>query len=201
MGGGEPRLIRYGITDQEAWGVGLHCGGEIDVWIESYEPPEPVPGDDGPDALTAAFADLERRGGRGLVTLIEGDAPGAKLLVLSDGTLRGSLGTATLDEAAVGHADELTWGERSVLRKQGVGALFIDITGPPSRLFIFGAVDYAAALCTMARATGWVPFVIDPRSGFAQATRFPDAAEVVAAWPAPAFAQFGEIDRATAMVV
>jgi xanthine dehydrogenase accessory factor len=202
MHGGAPKLIRYGFSDEEAWDVGLQCGGEIDVWIESYDPTASSRSADGPDALTAEYAGLQRSGGRGaLVTLMEGQTPGAKLLVLADGTVRGSLGTAALDEAAAGHAGQLLWGETSVLRHEGTDAFFVDVTGPPPRLFIFGAVDYAAALCSVARVTGWTPFVIDPRTRFAQAARFPDAEQVVGAWPAKAFEALGGIDQATAIVV
>ena len=74
-------------------------------------------------------------------------------------------------------------------------------TFPPPRLIAFGAVDFAGALCRIARATGWRPFVVDPRERFAQAARFPDAEEVVAAWPEEAFARLGGIDRATAIAV
>ena len=38
LAGGAPRLLHYGIADEEAWDVGLPCGGEIDVWLERYEP-------------------------------------------------------------------------------------------------------------------------------------------------------------------
>jgi xanthine dehydrogenase accessory factor len=68
-------------------------------------------------------------------------------------------------------------------------------------VFVFGAVDYAATVCAQARFLGWRAFVIDPRARFAQPERFPDAEEVVAAWPDEAFARLGGIDRATAVVV
>jgi xanthine dehydrogenase accessory factor len=144
----------------------------------------------------SAFAELARSGGRGaLVTNLEGGTE--KLLVHSDGRTEGTLGDPTLDEDAARHADELMWAERSERR----GDLFIDVTFPPPRLIIFGAVDFAAALCTMARATGWRSFVVDPRARFAQPARFPDAEEVVAAWPEEAFKRLGGIDRATAIAV
>jgi xanthine dehydrogenase accessory factor len=66
---------------------------------------------------------------------------------------------------------------------------------------MFGAVDFAAALRRLARAAGWRPYVIDPRGRFATRERFPDAEEVVAAWPADAFARVGGIDRATYIAV
>jgi xanthine dehydrogenase accessory factor len=144
----------------------------------------------------SAFAELARSGGRGaLVTNLESGTE--KLLVHSDGRTEGTLGDPTLDEDAARHADELMWAERSERR----GDLFIDVTFPPPRLIIFGAVDFAAALCTMARATGWRAFVVDPRARFAQPARFPDAEEVVAAWPEEAFQRLGGIDRATAIAV
>ena len=92
------------------------------------------------------------------------------------------------------------WSERSERRDEG-GALFVDATFPPPRLIIFGAVDFAAPLCRLARAAGWRPFVVDPRARFAQPARFPDAEQVVAAWPEEAFAQLGGIDRATSIAV
>ena len=145
-----------------------------------------------------AFTELARTGGRGaLVTVLEGPAAGAKLLVGADGTRTGSLGDPALDEEAAGHAEELMWAERSERR----GELFVDVTFPPPRLIVCGAVDFAAALCRMATASGWRAFVVDPRARFAQPARFPDAEEVVAAWPEEAFGRLGGIDRATAIAV
>jgi xanthine dehydrogenase accessory factor len=143
----------------------------------------------------AAFTELARGGGRGaLVTRLE---DGAKILIAADGTRTGSLGDPGLDEQAAQLADDLMWAERS----ERHGDLFVDVTFPPPRLIVFGAVDFAAALCQMARATGWRAFVVDPRARFAQPARFPDAEQVVAAWPEEAFQRLGGIDRATAIAV
>jgi xanthine dehydrogenase accessory factor len=150
----------------------------------------------------SAFADLARSGGRGaLVTVLEGATPGAKMLVLADGTRSGTLGSDVLDNFAAAHADELMWSERSERLVDDDTMLFVDVTFPPPRLIVFGAVDFAAALCRLAAAAGWRPFVVDPRARFAQPARFPDAEDVVAAWPEEAFAQLGGIDRATAIAV
>ena len=144
----------------------------------------------------SAFAQLARNGGRGaLVTNLEGGSE--KLLVHHDGRTEGTLGDPLLDEEAAKHADELMWAERAERR----GDLFIDVTFPPPRLIVFGAVDFAAALCKLAKATGWRAFVVDPRARFAQPARFPDAEQVVAAWPEDAFQRLGGIDRATAIAV
>jgi xanthine dehydrogenase accessory factor len=148
------------------------------------------------------FSELARTGGRGaLVTVLAGSTPGAKMLVLTDGSTEGTLGDPVLDEAAARHADELMWSQRSEAREESGATLFVDVTFPPPRLIVFGAVDFAAALCRLARAAGWRPFVVDPRARFAQPARFPDAEEVVAAWPEEAFKRIGGIDRATAIAI
>ena len=149
-----------------------------------------------------AFAALARSGGRGaLVTVLEGGAPGAKLFVGPDGSTEGSLGSPGVEAVAIELAGELMWNERSERRDVGELSLFVDVTFPAPRLIAFGAVDFAAALCRLARAAGWRPFVVDPRARFAQPARFPDAEEVVAAWPEDAFQRLGGIDRATAIAV
>jgi xanthine dehydrogenase accessory factor len=152
------------------------------------------------DELTpqGRFAEIAREDGRGaLVTILEGPGAGAKMLVEPDGNRRGSLGSPALDDEAARHADELMWSERSEQR----GNLFVDVTYPAPRLLIFGAIDFAAQLCTLARTSGWRPYVVDPRGFFARPDRFPDAEEVVAAWPDEAFERIGGIDRATSIAV
>jgi xanthine dehydrogenase accessory factor len=184
MRGGGPQLAHFGIADSEAWDVGLPCGGEIDVWVQAYE--------------SGRFEEVTREGGRAAeVTLLEGARPGAKLLVEADGDRSGSLGSPELDDEAARAAGELLWNDAS----ERQGSLFIDITAPAPRLILFGAVDIAAPLCTLARAAGWRPYVVDPRGRFATAERFPDAEEVIAAWPGDAFARLGGIDPATSIVV
>jgi len=148
------------------------------------------------------FARIAAEDGRGaLVSVVAGGETGAKLLVQPDGSTSGSLGDAGLDREAIEAAEELMWAERSELREVAGVSLFVDVTAPAPRLVVFGAVDYAAALCRLARAAGWRAFVCDPRSQFATRERFPDAEEVIAAWPDEAFAHIGGIDRATYVAV
>jgi xanthine dehydrogenase accessory factor len=153
-------------------------------------------------SLQSEFAEIAAMDGRAaLVTVIAGPALGAKLLVRADGTSDGGLGDTELDSVAVEAAEELLWAERSEMREAGDTKLFVDVVAPAPRLVVFGAVDYAAALCRLARAAGWRPFVCDPRSQFATPERFPDAEEVIAAWPDEAFARLGGIDRATYIAI
>jgi len=179
-----PQLVHFGIEDSEAWDVGLPCGGEIDVWIQSYEP--------------GRFVELSQAGGRAAeVTLLEGATPGAKFVLEPDGARSGSLGAPDLDERALKVAEELLWTDESVRR----GTLFVDIAAPPPRLIVFGAIDIAGSLCRLARDAGWVPYVVDPRAQFATPERFPDAEQVVVAWPEEALEQLGGIDPATSIAV
>jgi xanthine dehydrogenase accessory factor len=198
LASGDPQLLRFGIADEEAWDVGLPCGGEIQVWIERFE--TGTAGDD--PSPQAAFADLARSDGRGaLVTLLRGESPVARLLVAADGATMGTLGDPALDRAALPVADELMWAERSEQREVDGTLLFIDAVFPKPRLIVFGAIDFAAELCAVARLAGWRPFVIDPRSRFARAERFPAAEQVVVGWPVDALPRIGGIDRSTAVAV
>jgi xanthine dehydrogenase accessory factor len=145
-----------------------------------------------------SFAAVAREDGRAaLVTAVSGPHTGERLLVRADGGVEGTLGDAALDTQALADADELMWAERSERR----GELFIDVTAPAPRVLIFGAVEYANHLAHLARATGWRPYVIDPRARFATPERFPDALDVIVAWPGPALEQLGGIDRATYLAI
>ncbi|MCP9489777.1 MAG: XdhC family protein [Solirubrobacteraceae bacterium MAG38_C4-C5] len=196
--GAGPQVLHFGIADEEAWGVGLPCGGEIEVWVAEHRP--------------SRFEEIAAVGGRAArVTLLEGERAGADVLVeLGMGreshgnrhrpgglTLSGSLGDPGLDARALEAAGELIWAQRCERR----GSLFVDVVHPPPRLIVFGAVDFAAAVCTLARAAGWLPYVVDPRGRFATPERFPAAEEVVCAWPDKAFEQLGGIDPATSIAV
>jgi xanthine dehydrogenase accessory factor len=184
LAGAPPRLVHYGIADSDAWDVGLPCGGEIDVWVQEFAP--------------GRFFDVAVAGGRAAeVTVLGGPATGSKLVVEADGGVSGTLGDAELDREVAAEAGDLVWSERSERR----GELFFDVVAPPPRLILFGAVDIAAALCTLARAAGWRPYVVDPRARFAAPERFPDAVEVIASWPEEAFARIGGIDPATSICV
>jgi xanthine dehydrogenase accessory factor len=179
----EPELTTFGIADEEAWGAGLPCGGEITVWVECH--------------AANQFLNVAQDGGRAVeVTVLQDTDVGEKLIVKPDGTSSGTLGTPDRDSEAVHTAIELLWAEHSVRR----GRLFYDVAAPPPSLILVGANHLARSLCTLARAAGWRPYVIDPRSRFATAALFPDAEQVIAAWPAEAFQTLGGIDPAASIV-
>jgi xanthine dehydrogenase accessory factor len=172
LAGGEPRLITFGISDELALTVGLPCGGEIDVWID-----EPKP-----ELLEqlAAVARDERRA----VFFVD----------LEDGTER------LVPEGDNDVADDLIRAGHSKVVELHDRRLFADVFGPPPRLFVYGAVDTADALCAAARAIGWHTIVADARGRFATRERLPNADEIIVAWPEEALAQVAP-DHATAIVV
>jgi xanthine dehydrogenase accessory factor len=193
--GGNAQLLSFGLPDDELYEVGLPCGGELDVWVELARSPQLL-----------ELARLRDRRERGvLVSLLDQgprrSATAEKLLVSADGGLSGSLTPPKLQRAAVCEAETRLWEGRSGVARIGDHLLFFDAVAPARRLLLFGAVDYASALCRLAAPLGWLPYVIDPRQAFARPERFPDAAEVIAAWPQDAVVQLGGIDRATSVVV
>jgi xanthine dehydrogenase accessory factor len=193
LAGATPQLLHYGIADEEAWDVGLPCGGEIYVWVEKYAP----------DGMQGRFTTLAQNGARAaLVTGVDGSVrPGAKLLVLADGEPQGTLGDRRLDAAALKIAGEALWSENGGLHEIAGATVFVDVVAPPQKLIVVGAVDFAAQLTAVAAIAGWRTFVVDPRARFATPERFPGAERVIAAWPHEAFAQIDRIDQATAIAV
>ena len=159
LAGGEPRLLTYGITDEMAIGVGLPCGGEIDVFVEPYQG----------DAAEV------------VLTVIAGDDVGAKL---SD---------PELEQAARRRG-------RSHVFELEEQTVFADVSAPPPRLFVYGAVDTAEALCAAAKLLGWRTIVADARPRFATHDRLPSADEILVLWPDEALAHVAP-DAATSVVV
>jgi xanthine dehydrogenase accessory factor len=159
LAGGEPRLVTYGITDEMAIGVGLPCGGEIDVFVEPYQG----------DAAEV------------VLTVIAGDDVGAKL---SD---------PELEQAARRR------GRSHVFELEGQ-TVFADVSVPPPRLFVYGAVDTAEALCAAAKLLGWRTIIADARPRFATRDRLPSADEILVLWPDEALAHVAP-DAATSVVV
>jgi xanthine dehydrogenase accessory factor len=139
---------------------------------------------------------LQREGGRGvLLTVIEGDGAGTKLLVVEGGE---TVGDGPAELAA--HAEDLIRGAVNRTLELEGRTVFAEVYGPPPRLFVYGAVDTAEALAATAKLLGWSTVVADARAKFATRERMPSAEELIVAWPEEAFAQVG-VDHATAVVI
>jgi xanthine dehydrogenase accessory factor len=187
---GRARVIRYGISDEQAWDVGLACGGTIDVLVEPAVPSA---------AVTAAIESLGS-GGRGtaVVTPLPGDSPPADfgphepgpgaipaptLAVHDDGSLDGTLGDAALDAQLVEQAGEALRRGMSRTVELGGRSLFVEVFPVRPRLVVIGAVEVARSLVRLAREVGFETVVIDGRSSFATFERFPAVDRLVVGWP------------------
>lgn len=192
---GERRLVEFGYSDDEAFAVGLTCGGTVHLFIEALDWWAAVPDAAGPtlyDVLRNAVAEDRPVA---VATVIDGMRVGAKLLVEPGRDPVGTLGEAELDRVVARDAlGELAAGTTGVRRYGPCGeaavdpdveavGVFIESFATKPRLLVFGAVDFTAALVRVAKVLGYVVTVCDAREVFATRRRFPDADEVVVDWP------------------
>ena len=146
--------------------------------------------------MISRLLQLQREGGRAVVlTIVEGEGLGAKLLVLEGGETHGD-GPSEL----AAHGEELIRGARNRTVELEGRTVFAEVYGPPPRLFVYGAVDTAEALAAGAKLLGWTALVADARAKFATRERIPSADELFVAWPEEAFAEVAP-DHATAIVI
>ncbi|RVW04785.1 XdhC family protein [Rhodococcus spongiicola] len=215
VGTGLPVLERYGVSDEDAFAVGLTCGGVLDVFVE------PISRDTFPD-LEAVVVDIGENRPVAVATVIEDtdnedtDNPGGarvgRHLVIRPDSASGSLGSARLDQAvtddgrgllAAGRSAVLEYGPDGQRRGEGL-RVFVSSFAPPPRMLVFGAIDFAAAVARQGAFLGYRVTVCDAREVFATASRFPTADEVVVDWPhryLAAQAQAGAIDGRTVICV
>jgi xanthine dehydrogenase accessory factor len=186
---GRERVIRYGISDEQAWDVGLACGGTIDVLVSPGVP------------AVAELAARESRGGRGdgrvIVTPLPADAPppvfgahapgrgsepATPLVVHDDGRVDGTLGDPVQDAMLVEAGREAL--AKGVSRTIVIGGrqLFLEAYPVRPRLVVVGAVEVARTLVRLAKELGYETVVIDGRAAFATEARFPDVDRLVVGW-------------------
>lgn len=204
---GAPRLERYGVSDGDAFAVGLTCGGIIDVFVE------PISRATFPE-LGAVAEDIGENRPVAIATVIgHPDARwvGRRVVVRPD-ALDGSLGSARADAAvaddargllAVGRSDVLKYGPDGQRLGDGM-EVFVSSFAPRPRMLVFGAIDFAAALAQQGSFLGYRVTVCDAREVFATPVRFPTADHVVVDWPhryLTAQAQAGAIDANTVICV
>ncbi|MDX3230058.1 XdhC/CoxI family protein [Streptomyces sp. ME19-01-6] len=208
------RAVResFGYSDEDAFAVGLTCGGTIDILVT------PVPAGDtrlrpvlaatlSAATLTGAADD----GGRPVALVRVADGPpellGRALLVRPDGAHEGSLGPA-LDRTAVGEARALLEAGRTATVEVGADGsrcgepvtLLVESAVTAPRMIVFGAIDFAGALARIGKFLGYHVTVCDARPVFATARRFPDADEVVVDWP-HRYLDATEVDARTVLCV
>ncbi|GIJ58098.1 XdhC family protein [Virgisporangium aurantiacum] len=207
---GEPVLQRFGVSDDDAFAVGLTCGGIIDVFVERVDRssfPE----------LGAVAAAIRDRVPVAVATCVEAPAEdplgrrGRRLVVWTD-RVDGTLGSDRLDAAVAddvrgllttGRSAQLHYGYSGERRGEDL-TFFVASYAPPPRMIVFGAIDFAAAVARIGGFLGYRVTVCDARPVFATTSRFPDADEVVVDWPhryLTAQAEQGLVDERTVVCV
>jgi xanthine dehydrogenase accessory factor len=184
LGGGEARVVSYGVSDGEAAGVGLMCGGTVRVFVHEL-------GRDSLPALVAVAAARAAGEPVAMATLLDGDRAGAAIAIREDRAI-GSLGVTELLDRSVerdarGQLDE----GLSRIRRYGAGGevmgaelgVYIQAFSTRPRMVIFGAIDFAAEMANVASEIGYEVTICDAREPFIRSPRFSRRAEVVVEWP------------------
>lgn len=207
MASGAAVLQRYGVSDDDAFEVGLTCGGILDVFVEPVSQKTF-------HQLSVIAEDIEAHRPVAVATVIthpDASWVGRRLVVRRDES-DGSLGSQRADAAvtddargllAAGRSEVLTYGPDGQRRGEGM-EVFVASHAPRPRMLVFGAIDFAAAVAQQGAFLGYRVTVCDARPVFATSARFPTADEVVVDWPhryLAAQAEAGEIDARTVICV
>ncbi|MEU6682235.1 XdhC/CoxI family protein [Streptomyces sp. NPDC046832] len=186
---GETVLERFGYSDDDAFAVGLTCGGVIDILVTPVRAADPVR-----PVVASALAAAARGEAAAVARIVSGprELTGRALLVRPDGSREGGFGAhPELDRTVAAEAGAfLDAGRTGTLEigEQGsrCGApltVLVESSVPAPRMIVFGAIDFASALVRMGKFLGYHVTVCDARPVFATRTRFPDADEIVVDWP------------------
>ncbi|MGI4895021.1 MAG: XdhC family protein [Janthinobacterium lividum] len=177
---------RYGVSDDDAFAVGLTCGGTLEVFVERLD------GERARQVMRVAACERAREpvARATIVSAPRVELLGRSLLVHPD-HCEGSLGSGRLDDAVTddvrGLLESGTSGRVHVGtdggRRHDEVEIFVESFAPPARMLVFGAIDFAAAMSRMGSFLGFHVTVCDARAVFATRARFPDADEVVVEWP------------------
>ncbi|WP_420627186.1 XdhC family protein [Candidatus Leptofilum sp.] len=185
-----PKLLHYGVADETAWGVGLACGGTIEIFVEPLD-----------TAVIQFIHNLVQNDEAGAaITVIRGPEAllGRKLAVSHVGEQLGTLGDAALDAQAIAAEGTAVHPQRVQLNDDV--EIFIDTVRPAPTLIVVGGVHIAIALTNFAKTLGYRTLVIDPRRAFGSKERFPHVDKLIQAWPDKAFEQV-EITEETAVAL
>ncbi|MEV5105179.1 XdhC family protein [Streptomyces massasporeus] len=186
---GETVLERFGYSDDDAFAVGLTCGGVIDILVTPVRAADPVR-----PVVAAALTAAALGEAAAVARIVAGprELTGRALVVRPDGSREGGFGAhPELDRTVAAEAGAfLDAGRTGTLEigEQGsrCGApltVLVESSVPAPRMIVFGAIDFASALVRMGKFLGYHVTVCDARPVFATRTRFPDADEIVVEWP------------------
>lgn len=178
----ESGITTFGYSDDDAFAVGLTCGGTVHLFLEEL---------DWWDRFDRVAAAIKEERPLAMATVVAGPNAGRSFVVEPGNEPDGTLGDPDLDrvvgrdvaaELDAGTSGVRHYGEHGEARQDEV-SVFIESYAPPPRMLIFGAVDFTAALVRVAKVLGYRVTVCDARKVFATTQRFPLADEVVVDWP------------------
>ena len=207
LGDGVPVLQRYGVSDDDAFAVGLTCGGILDVYVERVSR-ETFP------ELDELVETVRSDQPVAVATVVEHPDParvGARLVVWPQRRC-GDLGSSRANDAvtddargmlASGRTGTMHYGPDGQRRGEGM-AVFVNSFEPPPRLLVFGAIDFASAMARLGAFLGYRVTVCDARPVFATKSRFPGVDEVIVDWPHRYLrkeAAEGRVDQRTVVAV
>jgi xanthine dehydrogenase accessory factor len=193
---GTPKLVTYGVSNETAWQVGLACGGTIKVLVE-------------PSVRPAVLSAARGQAGAVAVTVIDdsregGGARGKAVVIREGGGVEGEESDRWIGEAVRDAALQALRREASttveIQAPGGSASVFLEVFPRRPKLVVFGGVHIAMALVPLAKSLGYRTCVADGRQAFVTRERFPEADELLVAWPEDAFARIG-LDEATYVCV
>ena len=177
---GQASYQRFGVSNDDAFAVGLTCGGTIEVVVSPCTP-------ELARILEKMQQTVRAQSPVALGTTLDGPSP---TYLLYDDTLHGSTGTSELDRAvAMRMAGMLDAGSSALTEcragddcQSGV-QIFVNSFAPPPRMVVFGAIDFARAVIQVGKLMGYFVTLCDARPVFATRARFPEADEIIVEWP------------------
>jgi xanthine dehydrogenase accessory factor len=180
---GRSRLERYGVSDDDAFAVGLTCGGTLEVLVTDVSQTS--------WPHLEVLADFISADKPVAVALITQGASAGEHLILTEDERFGTLGSRRLDDAVCDDALGLLVNGRSATLHYGRDGerrgdeveIFVHSFAPKARMYVFGAIDFAAALARLGSFLGYHVTICDARATFATTKRFPEADEVIVEWP------------------
>ncbi len=187
------RAVEYGLSDDDAQAVGLTCGGRLRLLVEPL------------DAGFCARVEAGRDRVLALVLRLDAGGIGARMAVFADAIV-GTLGNTKLDDAAATEVRDgsaivephlRTYGEAG--EPHGNVEVYVERIAAPPEMYVFGAIDFAAAMVRVGNLLGYHVSVCDARPAFATLQRFPHAARVIVQWP-DEFLKSAPIDERTAII-
>lgn len=176
---GRPRLLTFGVADDTAWEVGLTCGGSIEVYVEPLDL-----------AWWETLSGLAQNDRFGMtITLLEGDQISEKALL--DAQAQVLYQTDKLSDEMLAAMKALPRTSKSGVQKVGETRVMVDIQAQRPHLILVGGVHVSIPLQAMAARLGFRVSIVDPRSAFASAERFPNVANILHSYPDKALPQLG----------